>query len=723
MFSLSTRAREAIKTALAMVIAYGVSLGMGWENPYWAGFAVAMISLSTVGQSLNKATMRVLGTLVAATAALTLFALFGQERWWFVGVLSVYLGFCTYMITGKKVTYFWWCAAFVCLVISTHSAGDIPNAFETAVLRLQETGLGILVYTLISVFLWPSDSRGALEDATRNLLATQAKLYRAYVGLASGRGAAEDSRPLRMQEIQLLSQCEHNLRAAATDSYEVFEVRQLWWRFHRDSTALMETLERWRQSFPEIQPLERSALLPNLQAVCSELDLRFEEIGRMLAGEAPARAAQPVTLLVDETAVHALTHFQKAAVALFKVQIDRLEALSRSLFDCVRDIKGHGRQAPITVPEDTRAGGLRLDPDRLQAAVRTVAATWIAFPIWFYFDPPGHAGFVEITLIFVVVSAMMGLNPATLVKAFFISSVLAGVLYVFIMPHLSSYTQLGAMIFCVTFAIYYLFWQPSQGAAKSAAIVQVLNVMSVQNEQTYDFADYANTVLLIALAGALVIAIAYLPPSRRPEKVFLRLLARFFRHSEYLMSQMALDQEQNKGIAGRWKTDSSRADLLELPQKLESWGAQIDHRAFSANSPEQVQALVSGLHALALRINGLAGMRDHRQADLLVRELLDDVRAWRLLVEGQFRLWADNPAMALGPSVELQARLEARLAKLETRVDETFRLTGEGELSAEDYENFYRLLGSLRGLSETAIAYVRLAEKFDWADWREERFS
>ena len=68
---LTTRAKEAIKTGLAMTIAYGISLWMGWENPYWAGFAVAMISLSTVGQSLNKGAMRMLGTLVAAVAALT----------------------------------------------------------------------------------------------------------------------------------------------------------------------------------------------------------------------------------------------------------------------------------------------------------------------------------------------------------------------------------------------------------------------------------------------------------------------------------------------------------------------------------------------------------------------------------------------------------------------------------------------------------------------------
>ena len=37
-----TRAKEAIKLGLAMVIAYGIALGMGWLNPYWAAFAVAI---------------------------------------------------------------------------------------------------------------------------------------------------------------------------------------------------------------------------------------------------------------------------------------------------------------------------------------------------------------------------------------------------------------------------------------------------------------------------------------------------------------------------------------------------------------------------------------------------------------------------------------------------------------------------------------------------------
>ncbi len=54
---LSIKAKEAIKTALAMTVAYGIALSMDWDRPYWAGFAIAFISLDTVGQSLNKAAM------------------------------------------------------------------------------------------------------------------------------------------------------------------------------------------------------------------------------------------------------------------------------------------------------------------------------------------------------------------------------------------------------------------------------------------------------------------------------------------------------------------------------------------------------------------------------------------------------------------------------------------------------------------------------------------
>ena len=56
-------------------------MSMGWENAMWAGFTVAFISLATVGHSLRRGILRMLGTLMGAAAALTLVALFAQQRW------------------------------------------------------------------------------------------------------------------------------------------------------------------------------------------------------------------------------------------------------------------------------------------------------------------------------------------------------------------------------------------------------------------------------------------------------------------------------------------------------------------------------------------------------------------------------------------------------------------------------------------------------------------
>src|SRR5215471_13189207 len=93
---LSDRVKAALKTALAMVLAYGVALSMDWDNPHWAGFAVAFCGLSTVGESLNKGLLRLCGTLLGGLAASTLIALFPQDRWLFLIGTTIFTGFCTY---------------------------------------------------------------------------------------------------------------------------------------------------------------------------------------------------------------------------------------------------------------------------------------------------------------------------------------------------------------------------------------------------------------------------------------------------------------------------------------------------------------------------------------------------------------------------------------------------------------------------------------------------
>jgi len=51
-------------------------------------------------------------------------------------------------------------------------------------------------------------------------------------------------------------------------------------------------------------------------------------------------------------------------------------------------------------------------------------------------------------------------------------------------------------------------------------------------------------------------------------------------------------------------------------------------------------------------------------------------------------------------------------------------MIGKSKMTFETSINdeFYRLLGSFRGLSESGSKFMQLAEKIDWPHWQEARF-
>src|SRR5262245_33878677 len=173
---LSAQVKAAMKTALAMVLAYGVALSMDWDNPYWAGFAVAFCSLSTTGESLNKGMLRLAGTTLAAVAALTLIAAFPQDRWSFLACMSVFVGFCAFMMFGTSRWYFWNVAGFSTPLLALAGGVNAINDFQAVILRIEETAVGILSYSLVWLLLWPISSRDVLENAVRQLVAVHRQL-------------------------------------------------------------------------------------------------------------------------------------------------------------------------------------------------------------------------------------------------------------------------------------------------------------------------------------------------------------------------------------------------------------------------------------------------------------------------------------------------------------------------------------------------------------------
>lgn len=720
--TLSIRFKESVKTALAMTIAYGVALAMDWENPSWAGVAVAVISLATVGQSLNKGALRMLGTLVAVVAALTIIALSPQDRWLFTLLLSVWVGFCTYMMGAGKHQYFWLVGGFVAVIISVQASSNSIDAFDIAILRAQETGLGILVYTLVAVVLWPSNSYGELNDAARQLASAHHRLYTTYLHVMQGEGNTAEAQPLRTEAVQRQTRFGQLLAAAETDSYEVWELRRQWRRYQRQAVDLAETLERWRVSFAEVRDLDLARLLPNLATFGAELETRFAQLERMLANQAPERHPRAMDLTLNEAEVLNLSHFHQAALAVCRSRLQHLERLTSSLFDSLGDIKGFGQPISVAEPPSSPGVGAALDPDRLASVVRIMVITWLSFlGVVYVADIPGGFGIMNFAIPFGMILATSPQMPVkTLIVPPFVSVLAAGVLYIFVMPQLSSFFGLGPMLFAVTFAICYVFAAPQQALGRVFGLVMFVVVTAIDNQQSYSFLAMANTALMFPLVFLILLVTTYFPFDLRPEWAFLRLLSRFFRSGEYLLSTMRWDPERSQTRRDRWRKAFHTHELARVPQKLGAWARFVDTKVLRGTSPEQVQALVTCLQALTYRMQELLEARENPHAELIIQELLQDIRAWRLRAQEVFQRLSKDPAS--GNVQRARATLGEILNRLEQRVEETLNNATEGQLSTLEMERFYHLLGAFRGLSETLIGYAGNAAAVDWARWREARF-
>jgi hypothetical protein len=299
-----------------------------------------------------------------------------------------------------------------------------------------------------------------------------------------------------------------------------------------------------------------------------------------------------------------------------------------------------------------------------------------------------------------------------------VSVLFASLVYIFVMPQLSSFLGLGLVIFAVTFAICYLFASPQQALGRAFGIAMFVTITSVSNQQSYSFLVVANIAMIFPLVFLLLAVTAYIPFSPRPERAFLRLLGRFFRSCEYLMSTW--DPSRSVTLLDRWREAFHVREVSTLPQKLEAWSRFIDTTTLPGTSPQQVQAVVANLQALSYRIQSLLEERGTVQSRSLVQELLTDVQAWRLRVQETFQRLSVDPVA--GEREVFRSNLDQVLGHLEARIKETADRVALARLSAQEGENFYRLLGAHRGVSEALVDYAGSAGVIDWARWREERF-
>ncbi|MCK5795160.1 MAG: FUSC family protein, partial [Anaerolineales bacterium] len=400
---LSRKAKEAIKTGLALVLVYGIALRLDWLNPYWAALAVAMISLQTAGESIHKGMDRMAGTIPGIIAGIIIVSMASQDRWAFMILTSLWIVFTTYMqLQSRKNPYFWTVAGFVCIVIVSAVGSSSADMFERITYRIVETAMGISVYTLVTVFIWPQTNAGSIKKACRDLMETQAQLcdagHKKMTGAGTSTGTKMNPAELHQQELAQVPKLGKALIAEGSENYEIYELRHFWDRFQNLSMALMESLDRWHTGMADLVQKDVKTVLPGVNGFFHELHCRFKEIGGLLEGRPAKHKPGKISLDIHMAELDNLSHFERAAFLATEKELKKIEALTTDLLQSVRSITGQSRdsqRSASTAFPGTKSPGINFfifDRDHLRSAAYAAMAFCVGFFIWIFVNPPGHSG-------------------------------------------------------------------------------------------------------------------------------------------------------------------------------------------------------------------------------------------------------------------------------------------------------------------------------------------
>jgi len=488
--------RAGIRTGLALVLAYGISLRMDWDKPLWAGISVLVLAVAPVGTALQKAWFRLLGSLVGAAIAFLIVAMFPQERWLFLISVALWVGICTFSMRRSAHPYAWNVAGFVAPIIAIGSGPpDGVAFFFTAIERLQETICGILAYTLFAILIKdpPVNRQVGIttwEDCKQAILLLADDLS---IGLRP-QGTAVST--IHVQH--------RNAASAAIKSVDLSSRSVILTRARL--LKIVDSLHRsWHCLSQSPQPVQAI-----LQPRWSE---SREKLSAFLADN--SNVARPgATVSLGSLRDHAL-------VMLNQWFLNRLDVLTEPV---------SSKLPPDSHVDDHSDlwSEHHLQED-IVAALQVVLSLLFGALLWIYLPdvPTGPTVIVLMAPIAMIFATSFG-APAYKLLAYVMQGILIGVgLQVFVLTQISGFLALAALLFIIGAGI--TVWKYKDGLARTLIPVVVISILGITNLQTFSFVAALNNALLWIIIALVISVAGELPFSSSSDAVFLRLYKRFRR--------------------------------------------------------------------------------------------------------------------------------------------------------------------------------------------------
>ena len=448
----------ALRTTLALLLAYWVSFAIQLDTAASAGVCVAIVAQPSPGMAMSKAIWRAAGTILGGLVAIAIVGVFPQNRTMLLCCFTLWLGACTFV--GSVLRDFRAYGAVLCgYTVGIIAVGsiDAPDAVFLATLnRVAAILIGIISVALVNTVLSaPTAFNGLLADLGKRLSEAE-ELGRQAV--------SEDARPDEVVLVQA-GAATLSLRTAAT--YATVELPQGRRRAEAAAAAISGIL--------------------GMITTCA---------GIWNAGRHGSSSADAAMNLCKAERI---------------AEFDRQSSIARDGLEALRD-----HRAPTTILV------LRQHHDLLGAALnatRTMIAVGLACIFCVF---AGWPGATLLLIQMAAFTALLGMQPnpfiagARMGVSLVPAAIAAGLVGFVLLPQASGFVPFALAVGLFTF-VFALMQRHNRLAPFGPGLLLYLTLLlSPSNTESFDLSAFMNTVLIqfVAIAFMLLAFRLILPVSR-----------------------------------------------------------------------------------------------------------------------------------------------------------------------------------------------------------------
>lgn len=466
------RARAAARTAIASVFSLCIVLIYRFPEGHWALITCLVMTQVSVGASIDKGILRIIGTVVACTLAVAWLAPLNQNPFPFLVLTFSIIAVAAYLGSGNVYPYAFVIGGVTLVMVAVLGFESQNAAAVKGLARSGEIVVGVAVSWFCAFAFWPRLASEQLREKIRSSLARTAHGFDlAMECILSGRPLPDTYRG----DIEAIGdgiRSQLALIPAAAREGRAHRVRVA------EQQRLAILLERLRSTLlPLADPLGPipntfvTATQPELRALVERIQTAWRLIGNEAGEEeceealnAVRPARHDVERRVEELRrVGATSSATSKEVLAFHGLLGTLRELENTLHGIARRGAPERLEAPPSLWQ--RLASFRLDQPRYRYAIKTGIAVCFAVLLLNVLQWESSLSAMITTFIISQLSIGGSVRKAMLrLTGAFLGGLLALLVILFITPQISSVPPFAVVIGIVMFFCAYAFTGPESTA-------------------------------------------------------------------------------------------------------------------------------------------------------------------------------------------------------------------------------------------------------------------